>query len=237
MAWRTFAILLFALNVAAFAFAWFNPVPAPALVSATEADIAPLVLLAERDEAQMRATANDNSPLSVSAPATAMAPTAIPVSTPQAQYCERIGAFTEESEAASMRARLGSLTSAAEVKAVEELQLRGYWVYLAQSADRESALKRARQLSAAGIKDYYVVTEGTNENTISLGMFRDAINADKRIAQLTALGFDAKRIERGDKERRYWVEYRAATESKPMIAAMRGMDALKRETIFCDAAR
>jgi cell division protein FtsN len=234
MAWRTFAILLFALNLAAFAFAWFNPLPAPALASATDASISPLVLLSERDEAQMRATANINSPAAVSA--AELSATATPMITPQAQYCERIGAFTQESDAASMRARLGSLTSAAEVKAVEELQLRGYWVYLPQSADRESALKRARQLSAAGIKDYYVVTEGNNENTISLGMFRDAVNADKRIAQLIALGFDAKRIERGDKERRYWVEYRAATESKPMIAAMRGMDALKRETIFCDTA-
>lgn len=219
MAWRTFSVVLLALNCAAFGFAWFNPKPVPLAPLALEADVPPLVLLSERDSAQMQSTRRAASVATI---------------TPQAQYCERIGEFESEEDANSLRARLAKYSTQVEVKAVEQLQLRGYWVYLPQTGDREEALARARQLSAANVRDYYVVTEGENQNTISLGMFRDLENAEKRIAQVAKLGFSARRAERGDRVQRFWVEYRAASASKNEVAAMRGMDALKRETIFCD---
>jgi len=258
MAWRTFAVFLLALNLAAFTFAWLNPKAAPAAPRATEPNVTTLVLLSERDAEQMRAAsqtaraASGNAapePASASetqAPASAPPPNSAPSLPPtdvasaspatlDAQYCERIGPIRDAEVAASLRARLGALSAAAEVKEVEEMQIRGYWVYLPQSTDREAALALARQLAAGGIRDYYVVTAGANENTISLGMFQDRINADKRIQQIAALGFNPKRIERGDLEKRYWVEYRAATDSKRAVGALRGVSELTRETIFCNA--
>ena len=243
MAWRTFAVFLLALNLAAFTFAWLNPKPAPPAPSATEPNVTTLVLLSERDAEQMRAasqvagsTSGNTQPEAgtpASNPATTELASVVPV-IDDAQYCERIGPIREAEAAASLRARLGALSAAAEVKEVEEMQIRGYWVYLPQSVDREAALALARQLAAGGIRDYYVVTAGANENTISLGMFSDRINADKRVQQIAALGFNPKRIERGDLEKRYWVEYRAATDSKRAVGALRGVAELKRETIFCN---
>ena len=246
MAWRTFAVFLLALNLAAFTFAWLNPKPAPPAPSATEPNVTTLVLLSERDAEQMRAASQAagvtpsnvqpdfavaGRPLQTDKPPIASAAPVIN----DAQYCERIGPIREAEAAASLRARLGTLSAAAEVKEVEEMQIRGYWVYLPQSNDREAALTLARQLAAGGIRDSYVVTAGANENTISLGMFSDRINADKRIQQIAALGFNPKRIERGDLEKRYWVEYRAATDSKRAVGALRGVAELTRETIFCNA--
>ena len=264
MAWRTFAVFLLALNLAAFTFAWLNPKAAPLAPSATEPNVTTLVLLSERDAEQMRAASRaaratsgnvqtetthidssmptaaplttvplSNAPPSALEPATQLA-SANPA-TQDAQYCERIGPIREPEVAASLRARLGTLSAAAEVKEVEEMQIRGYWVYLPPSTDREAALTLARQLAAGGIRDYYVVTAGANENTISLGMFQDRVNADKRVQQIAALGFNPKRIERGDLEKRYWVEYRAATDSKRAVGALRGVAELTRETIFCNA--
>jgi hypothetical protein len=247
MAWRTFAVFLLALNLAAFTFAWLNPKPAPLAPSATEPNVTTLVLLSERDAEQMRAAAqasrvtpNDSQAAASDSqsPASNSGATEVASVSPvidDAQYCERIGPMREADAAASLRARLGTLSAAAEVKEVEEMQIRGYWVYLPQSADREAALTLARQLAAGGIRDYYVVTAGANENTISLGMFQDRINADKRVQQIAALGFNPKRIERGDLEKRYWVEYRAATDSKRAVGALRGVAELRRETIFCNA--
>ena len=246
MAWRTFAVFLLALNLAAFTFAWLNPKAAPPAPSATEANVTTLVLLSERDAEQMRTAsqAAGMTPNPVQAELAARESTSsIPPTSDvasnsptinDAQYCERIGPLREADAAASLRARLGTLSAAAEVKEVEEMQIRGYWVYLPQSTDRDAALSLARQLAAGGIRDYYVVTAGANENTISLGMFSDRINADKRVQQIAALGFNPKRIERGDLEKRYWVEYRAATDSKRAVGALRGVAALKRETIFCN---
>ena len=83
MAWRTFSVVLLALNCAAFGFAWFNPKPVPQAPLALEADVAPLVLLSERDSAQMQSTRQAANVASL---------------TPQAQYCERIGEFESEEE-------------------------------------------------------------------------------------------------------------------------------------------
>ena len=246
MAWRTFAVFLLALNLAAFTFAWLNPKPAPLAPSATEPTVTTLVLLSERDAEQMRAasqasrvtpsnsqsTAGDSQSPASNSGANEVASVSPVID--DAQYCERIGPMREADAAASLRARLGTLSAAAEVKEVEEMQVRGYWVYLPQSTDREAALTLARQLAAGGIRDYYVVTAGANENTISLGMFQDRINADKRVQQVAALGFNPKRIERGDLEKRYWVEYRAATDSKRAVGTLRGVAELRRETIFCN---
>lgn len=254
MAWRTFAVFLLALNLAAFTFAWLNPQAASLAPSATEPNITTLVLLSERDAEQMRAasraasmTPSNDAPQTAPQAVSSMAsqtpplnpisspPASVPPAINDAQYCERIGPLREAEAAASLRARLGTLSAAAEVKEVEEMQVRGYWVYLPPSADREAALALARQLAAGGVRDYYVVTAGDNENTISLGMFQDRVNADKRVQQIAALGFNPKRIERGDLEKRYWVEYRAATDSKRAVGALRGVAELTRETIFCNA--
>jgi len=255
MAWRTFAVFLLALNIAAFTFAWLNPQAAPPAPSATEPNVTTLVLLSERDAEQMRAASraanmapanmapSNDAPQAGSNVASQTPPlnppssqiASVPPAINDAQYCERIGPIREAEAAASLRARLGAISAAAEVKEVEEMQVRGYWVYLPPSTDREAALALARQLAAGGVRDYYVVTAGANENTISLGMFQDRVNADKRVQQIAALGFNPKRIERGDLEKRYWVEYRAATDSKRAVGALRGVAELQRETIFCNA--
>jgi SPOR domain len=247
MAWRTFAIFLLAMNLAAFAYAWFSPLESARPLQATDAQTPGLILLTERDRAQMKlaaqtqaqAAASDDVEVAVSPDTIADTNTDTAAQIPDsanlltAEFCERIGPIANLADATSFRARLGAIVAQAELAEEQVTQVRGLWVYLGGMKDRESSLARARQLSAAGIRDYYVVTEGDSENRISLGMFRDAANADKRIAQVAALGFKAERLERGESVKQYWVRYRAATQSKSQIAAMRGIASLKRETIFC----
>jgi hypothetical protein len=247
MAWRTFTIVLLAMNIAAFAYAWFGPQKSARPWPATDANTPGLVLLSERDQAQMRLAAqsasdaisldsgiNTEPSRSPDESGTTAAESATVAAMPvAAEFCERVGPIASEADANSFRARLGAIVAQAELSSEQVTQVRGLWVYLGGLKDRESALARARQLSAAGIRDYYVVTEGESENSISLGMFRDASNADKRIAQLAALGFAAKRIERGETIQQYWVRYRAVSASKTQIAGMRGINSLQRQTIFC----
>jgi SPOR domain len=96
---------------------------------------------------------------------------------------------------------------------VRTLRSRGWWVYLPAFNSRNAALGAARDLSAKGIRDYYVVTAGDQENTISLGLFRDGANAIRRRDELTALGFDAQLDERSDDTPEYWLDY-AVTPSQ-----------------------
>ena len=203
MAWRSLSVFLLLLNIAAFAWAWFHPQaklnPSSAVLDATPA----LILLTERDANAMQETAQLAT---------------LKTTAGQAEFrCSRVGPFESRDLTAELLAKLTPLTNAAQVSEQEELEIRGYWVHLPPFADREAALTAARQLSAAGVRDYYVVTAGENENSISLGLFRDAINADKRMRQVSALGFYPKRIERGDNITRYWIDYQATASAAPAI--------------------
>ena len=51
-------------------------------------------------------------------------------------------------------------------------------------------LATARSLAAQGVRDYYVVTAGPGENTVSLGLFREQRNAEARLAEVRALGIE-----------------------------------------------
>ncbi|HWT15559.1 MAG TPA: SPOR domain-containing protein [Patescibacteria group bacterium] len=86
-------------------------------------------------------------------------------------------------------------------------ELRGYRVYLPASGSREAALAAARQLATRGVRDYYVVTAGDQENTISLGLFRDGDNAARRRDEVKALGLDVQLSERTEDTPEYWLDY------------------------------
>ena len=219
MFWRTTTALLLTLNAAALAYGYFNPAPRTLQRAKTEPDIASLTLLSERDDGAMAVIAASNAARSAQANAanaanqTRLANPATPQlasasnGTSASSRCYRLGPFTEQDDAERALGGAKSYAEQMQVKQDTIRETRGYWVYLAAETDRENALKTARQLSAANIRDYYVVTAGENENAISLGMFKDAINADKRIAQIAGLGFFPKRAERFDEQPRFFIEF------------------------------
>ena len=98
-------------------------------------------------------------------------------------------------------------TKRIRVRETRATQVRGYWVFLPAMASREQALAAARNLSQKGVRDYYVVTAGDQQNTISLGLFRDQGNAERRSAEITALGFSPKTNARSEDLPQYWLDY------------------------------
>ncbi|MDX1570989.1 MAG: SPOR domain-containing protein [Xanthomonadales bacterium] len=106
---------------------------------------------------------------------------------------------------------------------------RGFWVYLPAVPTREDALRVARDLNAAGLRDYYVVTAGEQENTIALGLFRQEENARRRLAALKSLGFeDAEMDRRSEETLSYWLDYARLPDAAPpwerIVASGSGME-------------
>ena len=220
--WRNFAALLLLLNAAAAAYAWFNPSPLPARPLAVDADIPALVLLDERSDSDLQSAGAVVAARLGAAPSPdqGVVPSEVlePVGAVNSdQRCAAFGPFEKRSDAnAWLRAVEGRL-SVHKIQQKEEMVARGFWVYLTPNSDREAALTQSRKLAAAGVRDYYVVTAGENENSISLGVFRDAINADKRVAQVQALGFYPKRVERGDPTQRFFVAAKYPAEAQLLL--------------------
>jgi hypothetical protein len=193
---RLLFLLLLTANLGLAAWLWLAPQPQLGALPVNDVGVERLMLLSERADALGNAAELADRPLS------------------QAELtqlvCVRLGPFPSQADMHRAMTALTPLTERIQFKETRALKSRGWWVYLPAYATRDQALVNARALSAKGIRDYYVVTAGDQQNTISLGLFRERANAESRLASLQALGFVAALRERTDEAPEYWLEYALA---------------------------
>jgi hypothetical protein len=194
---RALIVLLLCMNIGVAAW-WATHEQAPAKVlPATDPGVASLTLLSEAP--RPREVVTDVEELSV-------APEQLGVQS----VCLSLGPFAS---AAEMRRAMGILLPRVEriqFREVPALAVRGYRVFLPAAGSRAEALETARTLAAKGISDYYVVTAGDQQNTISLGLFRDQANADKRKLEVAALGYNPIVEARTEAAPQWWIDLAAA---------------------------
>ena len=198
---RVLFLLLLALNIGGACWIAFAPQPAASPIATSDPGVPALVLLSERDAAPGLLPG--------------AAPAGIPGTVSGDDICMSIGPFQTQSD---MRASLGAmspLVKRIQYRDERATQSRGYWVFLEAMKSREEALGVARTLSAKGVRDYYVVTAGEQLNTISLGLFREQANAERRKAEIAAMGFSPQLIQRTEELPVYWIDFARSAE-KPV---------------------
>ncbi|MGH8121890.1 MAG: SPOR domain-containing protein [Rudaea sp.] len=191
---RVLCLLLLALNIGAGLWLYFAPSASRNPPGVTDPGVPRLVLLSEIDHGKPVPTAEMASPPETPADL-------------RRDVCASIGPFATQ---ADMRVALNALTpfvSRIQFREVQVNEVLGWWVYLPAPANRELALDMARQLADKDVHDYYVVTAGDQPNTISLGVFRDRVNAEKRRSEVSALGFKPEVTQRSDDIPEYFVDY------------------------------
>ncbi len=218
---RALFILLLALNIGGACWLVFAPRAQPAATApATDPGVAPLVLLSERDGSRPDPTELAAAPESAADLAR--------------DQCRRLGPFPTQADTRNAMAVLTPLTKRIRTRETRATQTRGYWVYLSAMASREEALGVARELSAKGVRDYYVVTAGEQQNTVSLGLFRDQGNAERRRAEIQALGLAPQVATRTEELPQYWLDFALAGDEPADLAARAGAPRDARvETIAC----
>jgi hypothetical protein len=191
---RILFLLLLAMNIGVASWLYFAPQPHVRAFAATDPGVPKLVLLSERERSN-----EGNAEELTSAPEVA--------ADLRNGVCASIGPFPTQ---ADMRTALNTLTplvARIQYREASATETRGYWVYLPAQATRERALTLARQLSDKGVRDYYVVTAGDQPNTISLGLFHDQANADKRRDEVAKLGFAPEVVARTEELPVYWIDF------------------------------
>src|SRR3954467_986482 len=74
-------------------------------------------------------------------------------------------------------------------------EMAGWWVFIPPQSNRQAALKKAGELKALGVTDYFVVSEeGASRWALSLGVFRSQDAAQARLLTLNDLGVRSARI-------------------------------------------
>jgi hypothetical protein len=70
----------------------------------------------------------------------------------------------------------------------------GWWVFIPPQADRSEAVKKAGELRALGISEFFIVNEGPQQFAISLGVFSREEAARSYLAQLRGKGVRSAQI-------------------------------------------
>jgi len=190
-------LILLCLNLAA-ALWWGLHTPSRTVApAATDPGVPGLTLLAEAEEQAMPVGAE-----------LAVAPTRIAATL----ACLSIGPFDTPSALRRAVDVLGASVGKLQFREAQVYSTRGWRVYLPAAASRSEALAQARALAAQGIRDYYVVTAGAGENTVSLGLFREQANAEARRAEVAALGIPVVLEAASEDRPQWWLEIAVAED-------------------------
>lgn len=95
-----------------------------------------------------------------------------------ANVCLEWGGFTDAEKAAALAAleplQLGRQMSQRRIESTS-----AYWVYLPALASRAAAERKVIELKAQGLKDFFIPSDGAQQNAISLGVFKTEDAANK----------------------------------------------------------
>lgn len=217
---RALFLLLLALNIGGACWLLFAHRPELVALPAADPGVPELMLLSEQDGA-----------LASSAELASAAESQADLANDE---CRTLGPFSTQADTHAAMNALTPSTKRIRVRETHASQVRGYWVFLPAMATREQALAAARSLSQKGVRDYYVVTAGDQQNTVSLGLFRDQGNAERRSAEISALGFSPSTHARSEDLPQYWLDYALSGDGpfdwRQRVPAPRD---LREETIAC----
>jgi cell division protein FtsN len=137
----------------------------------------------------------------------APAPAPVPASEvpPPAPACYTLGPFADQEQRTQIRQSLASQLQ--RVHERDELpEPNRQWVYLGPYASSAAAEEQVTALKAKGVEDMFVVKQGANKNTISLGLFKEKTSVTERVKELKALGYEAHVEPRYETQPRYWLD-------------------------------
>lgn len=104
-----------------------------------------------------------------------------------ANVCLEWGGFTDTEKSAALAAleplQLGKQMSQRRIENTS-----AYWVYLPPLPTKAAAERKVIELKAQGLKDFFILSDGTRKNAISLGVFKTEDAANKFLETVQAKG-------------------------------------------------
>ncbi len=138
--------------------------------------------------------------------------------------CVSIGSFAAAELADKAEIRLTEEKQLATRRS-EERKLEGsYWIRLAPFANRKAAEQRLKELERLGIRDLLIMPDADGNPAISLGLFAQADNAQKRQQELAQRGVAAQQEIRYRTESLVWFDLRLPEPADAALERLRAID-------------
>ncbi|WP_182267070.1 SPOR domain-containing protein [Stenotrophomonas maltophilia] len=150
-------------------------------------------------------------------PVTPLAPAPAPEKPAAAEpaRCIALGPFADRAAASSAQGKAGNVIS--QVRLREQPAASGsarFRVMLPAAASREEAQATVKRIVAAGLSDYYIISQGEDINAVALGQYRNREGAERRMAAVQAAGFQPRLVASGDAGQ-WWLEGQLAAGTQP----------------------
>lgn len=159
-----------------------------------------------------------------------------PAASPAPPRCLALGPFPDRAAATAAQSRAGNLLS--QVRLREQPAASGsarYRVLLPAAASRDDAQATVKRIVAAGLSDYYIISQGEETNAIALGQYRNREGAERRMAAVQAAGFQPRLVASGDAGQ-WWLEGQLAAAAEPAQAQQRS-GAAQQRSLECTRLR
>ncbi|MGE6332170.1 SPOR domain-containing protein [Stenotrophomonas sp. NPDC077659] len=169
-------------------------------------------------------------------PATAAEAPTPPLVAAEPPRCVALGPFADRVAATTAQGKAGSLLS--QVRLREQPAISGstrYRVMLPAAPSREDAQAIVKRIVAAGLSDYYIISQGEEANAVALGQYRNREGAERRMAAVQAAGFQARLIASGDAGQ-WWLEGQLAAGT-PLAQAQQRSGAAQNRSLECARLR
>ncbi len=188
-------------------------------VAATPAPATPEIAKPQVAEATPVAAAA--KPVTPPAPAPAPEKPVTPPVAAELPRCVALGPFADRAAATSAQGKAGNVIS--QVRLREQPAASGstrFRVMLPAAASREEAQATVKRIVAAGLSDYYIISQGEDINAVALGQYRNREGAERRMAAVQAAGFQPRLVASGDAGQ-WWLEGQLAAGTQPAQAQQR----------------
>lgn len=145
------------------------------------------------------------------------APAAVPVVA--TALCLSFGPFDDAAARDAARPKLQALAQKLVARDAQARSERGWRVYMPPLATREEAQDLVEKIKATGIKDWYIIANGSEANSIALGRYGSEDSARRRQAELSAKGFTARAETLGDTPPQWWLDARFPVDASRVTLA------------------
>ena len=134
-----------------------------------------------------------------------------------------VGAFASLPSADQAASRLTGEKLNAVRRQEERRSESSYWVHLAPFADRKQAEQRRKELEQLGIREVLVMQDANGKPAVSLGLFAQADNAQRRLQELAQKGVTAQQEVRFRTESLTWFDLRLPEPADAVLEQLRAI--------------